>query len=134
LPCLVRLVDSFSPHLFITFLNLDSEMTVHGTYQWVSLFLDGPLRRGRLSRPGHFANWGFEREINEGEPTERESALETFAIGLQAQEMRIGSMAPAQRGDWRREVLQWVADYDKDANWRLEDDDIVEGRNFVRAR
>jgi hypothetical protein len=121
-------------HIFIAFHNLDSEMTVHGIYQWVSLFLDGSLSRGRLSRPGHFANWGFEREIKEEEPTERESALETFVIGLQAQGMRIGSIAPAQRGDCRREVLQWVADYDRDADWRLEDDDIVERRNFVRAK
>jgi hypothetical protein len=43
-------------HLFITFLNLDSEMTVRGIYQWVSLFLNSPLSRGRLSRPGHSAN------------------------------------------------------------------------------
>jgi hypothetical protein len=99
----------------------------------VSLFLNGPLSRGRLSRSGHFANWGFDREISEGQLTERESALETLVIGLQVQGMRLGSIAPAQRGDWRKEVLQWVGDHDGGADWRLEEDDLVEGRDFVRA-
>jgi hypothetical protein len=40
--------------------------------------------------------------------------------------MRTGSIAPAQRGDRRKEVLQWVADYDKDVNWRLEEDDLMD--------
>jgi hypothetical protein len=46
--------------MFISFHNLDLEMTIHGVYQLVSLFLNGPLSRDRLSRPGHFANWVFE--------------------------------------------------------------------------
>jgi hypothetical protein len=47
--------------------------------------------------------------------------------------MRLGSIAPAQRGDWRKEVLQWVGDHDGGADWRLGEDELVEVRNLVRA-
>lgn len=117
-------------HLALTFFNLNSLITIHELYQWVSLFLDGPLSPDQLQPPGQYDNWAF-NDLYNREPSARESALQYFVVGLQEAGRKLGRRPAVQRGDWRKVILQWLADYDNTADWKAEGDNHTRGKMVV---
>jgi hypothetical protein len=72
----------------------------------VALFLDGSLTRHQPKEPGKYDNWSDADMYSGHDPTAEESALEYFLLGLQEVRRRLGRPLPAERGDWRKAVIQ----------------------------
>ena len=64
--CASVIIISPAVHLAVCFRSLGSAITIHDIYQWVSLFLDGPLSRHQLQAPGEYGNWSFDANMYGG--------------------------------------------------------------------